>query len=162
MTAATHTLAFRGRLLARGFWLYVWEIETPEGTLHYVGRTGDSSSRNAQSPFHRMAQHLGSNLRSNRLRQRLATLNVEPAECAFRLVAHGPLLAEGTTDDEHRERRDVVAALEKALADAMTGSGYRVINSVACQKPLDPALFESVRAAFAADFHALTETKGIA
>ena len=36
-----------------------------------MGRTGDSSSSNAQSPFNRMDQHLGFNKRSNVLRRRL-------------------------------------------------------------------------------------------
>ena len=44
--------------LERGFWLYVWVIDGAGDTLHYVGRTGDSSSSNAQSPFNRMGQHL--------------------------------------------------------------------------------------------------------
>ncbi len=162
MIAATHTLAFSGKLLERGFWLYVWVIEAPTETLHYVGRTGDSSSSNAQSPFNRMGQHLGFNVKSNAIRRHLDALGVNPAQCKLRLVAHGPILAEGTTVDEHRERRDVVAALEKALADAMTRAGYRVINSVACRKPLDAALFETVRAAFVTDFEKLAQTKGIA
>ena len=44
----------------------------------------------------------------------------------------------------------------------MTTAGYRVITSLACRKRLDPALFETVRAAFAADFKNLAQTKGIA
>ena len=30
MTATTHELTFNGGLLERGFWLYVWEITTPQ------------------------------------------------------------------------------------------------------------------------------------
>lgn len=38
---ALRQLSFSGGLLARGFWLYVWEITTPGGQrVHYVGRTG--------------------------------------------------------------------------------------------------------------------------
>lgn len=44
----------------------------------------------------------------------------------------------------------------------MTRAGYRVINSLACRKRLDAALFETVRAAFATDFEKLAHTKGIA
>src|SRR2546423_1210007 len=103
MNPFTHSLSFDGRLLRRGFWLYVWEIITPEkARLYYVGRTGDSSSSNAQSPFNRMGQHLGFNIRSNVLRRRLADRGVAPEECDFRLVAYGPIMSEATTDEEHR------------------------------------------------------------
>lgn len=60
MEPATHCLDFDGRILQCGFWLYVWKITPRTGpAFHYVGRTGDSSSFNAQSPFNRMGQHLG-------------------------------------------------------------------------------------------------------
>ena len=50
------SLSFSGELLQRGFWLYVWEVTAADGrTVHYVGRTGDSSSPNAQSPFTRFS-----------------------------------------------------------------------------------------------------------
>jgi hypothetical protein len=53
-------LSIPGALLERGFWLYVWEVLTEDGnTVLYVGRTGDSSSAHAQSPFNRLSQHLG-------------------------------------------------------------------------------------------------------
>jgi len=29
MKASTHEITFKGDLLNRGFWLYVWEITTP-------------------------------------------------------------------------------------------------------------------------------------
>ena len=46
----TFTVTLDGAMLRRGFWLYVWEITTPNGEkVLYVGRTGDSSSPNAQS-----------------------------------------------------------------------------------------------------------------
>jgi hypothetical protein len=42
MNPALHQLEFDGALLARGFWLYIWEITTNDGgKVHYVGRTGD-------------------------------------------------------------------------------------------------------------------------
>lgn len=162
MIARTHSLTFSGRLLERGFWLYVWEIKSAGRTLHYVGRTGDSSSLNAQSPFSRMSQHFGFNPNSNSIRRHLENAGVDPAECELRLVAHGPILQEGTTLDEHRARRDVVAALEKALAEALGNAGYEVMNVVACRKPLDAGLFESVRSAFAGDFPRLTHRRDTA
>lgn len=90
MTHPTYELSFKGELLQRGFWLYVWEITTAkQAQIYYVGRTGDSSSANAQSPFNRMGQHLGFNDKSNVLRRKLLhkDRNVNPDECSFRLVA---------------------------------------------------------------------------
>jgi hypothetical protein len=150
---ATHALSFDGHILRRGFWLYIWEITPPEGTsIHYVGRTGDSSSANAQSPFNRVSQHLGFNEKSNALRRHLEERGLRPEECRFRLVTHGPVLEEAQTAEEHHVPRDAVAALEKALAEALCAAGYDVINRVACRKPLDAARFEEIRAAFAVHF----------
>lgn len=151
--AATYEIAFDGRILNRGFWLYVWEITMPEqARLYYVGRTGDSSSSNAQSPFNRMGQHLGFNSKSNVLRRHLAAKGIDSETCTFRLVTHGPILEEAATRDQHRERRDRIAAMEKALADAMTAAGYSVINRIDCRVELDTELFASVRDAFAVHF----------
>jgi len=156
MPPATHAFAFSGQLLQRSFWLYVWEIRPREGkTIYYVGRTGDSSSQNAQSPFNRMGQHLGFNIKSNVLRRRLKQLDIEPELCEFRLVAHGPILDETESVEENRRARDVVAALEKALAEAMCAAGYSVINTVSCRKPLDDASFALIRDAFAIHFRRL-------
>ncbi len=153
MSAATHELRFGGALLERGFWLYVWEITKQAGEkLYYVGRTGDSSSSNAQSPFNRMGQHLGFNDKSNVLRRHLKGMGIEPGTCSFRLVAHGPLLAESKDHDEHRKCRDSVAAMEKALADGMTRAGYTVINTVNCKQRFDEETFANVKAAFAEHF----------
>ena len=58
MTPSIHELTFPGPMTKRGFWLYVWRIQSPEGELLYVGRTGDSSSAHAASPIERMGQHL--------------------------------------------------------------------------------------------------------
>jgi hypothetical protein len=74
MTADLYDVRFAGGILQRGFWLYVWEVMTQEGkALYYVGRTGDSSSTNAQSPFNRMSQHLGFAKNSSMLRRHLRT-----------------------------------------------------------------------------------------
>jgi hypothetical protein len=153
MPPATHAFAFSGQLLQRGFWLYVWAIEPRDGaTIYYVGRTGDSSSPNAQSPFNRMGQHLGFNDKSNVLRRRLEQSGIAPE--AMRVPSHrtwpGP--GEADSDEEHRQRRDVVAALEKALAGAMRSAGYQVINEVPCHMTLDDGLFATVRAAFSQHF----------
>jgi len=157
MTAGTHSLTFGGSILERGFWLYVWEVTLTDGrTLYYVGRTGDSSSANAQSPYIRMGQHLGGAKTTSMLRQHLVKHGVTYGHCTYRLVAHGPVLPEASDMEDHRERRDVVAALEKALAEAMSAAGYEVMNTVKCRKPLDDAMFDRVRSAFAEEFPRLT------
>ena len=162
MKTKTHELKFNGELLQRGFWLYIWEIKTPKQThLYYVGRTGDSSSINAQSPFNRMGQHLGYNKKSNVLRRHLEGKNIDPEICSFRLIAHGPILKETKNKDEHRKRRDSIAAMEKALADEMAATGYNVINTVSSLKKLNVAKFASVRAAFALHFKKLDGGKKI-
>ncbi len=108
---------FDGEFLKRGFWLYVWEVATPDrGDFYYVGRTGDSSSCNAQSPFTRMGQHLGSTMSSNMLRTRLEELGVNREDCSYRLIAYGPVLSEAPRRwATHCARRNRVAAIEDAL-----------------------------------------------
>jgi hypothetical protein len=157
MSTLVHSLSFSGKLLRRGFWLYVWEITTSDGIhIYYVGRTGDSSSSNAQSPFNRMGQHLGFNDNSNALRRRLVGMEVAPEECDFRLVAYGPIMGEAAFDEEHERLRDVMAAYEKALAEVLAAAGYKVINTVNCRKPLDSNAFEHIRAEFSAHFPRLS------
>ncbi len=163
MTATTIFIDFSGDLLLRGFWLYAWEVRSPdEQVRYYVGRTGDSSSIKAQSPFNRMGQHLGFNKSTQQLRRHLENARVKPEACSFRLVAHGPILEEALTRELHRERRDIVAALEKALAEAMRDSGYTVMNKVNSRMPQQTALFGDVRAAFAEHFPKLQGGVGIA
>lgn len=163
MTTDLQEVRFNGGILLRGFWLYVWEITPPEGgALYYVGRTGDSSSTNAQSPFNRMGQHLGFARNSNMLRRHLGEHGVEPERCVFRLVALGPLEEESKAEsrDEHDDRRDRVATMEKALAETLTAVGCRVMNRVVSRKPLDGARFVAVRAAFATAFPHLAQQGG--
>ncbi len=166
MAASTHSLTFGGGILERGFWLYVWEVKLEDGrTLHYVGRTGDRSSRFAQSPYIRMGQHLGTAKTTSMLRQYLVKHGVTHGDCTYRLVAHpgrsagqsGPILGEAAELIEHRKRRDIIAALEKALAEAMAAAGCEVMNTVKCRMPLDEALFARVRTAFGAEFPLLGE-----
>lgn len=156
MTAHTHIIALEGDVLQRGFWLYVWEVIAPDGEeLLYVGRTGDSSSPKAQSPFNRMGQHLGFLSTSSMLRNHLSMRGVCPEQCTFRLIAHGPILEEADGMEAHKERRDLIAALEKKLAEALAAAGYEVMNEVKCRKPLDEAMYAAVRIAFSMEFHRL-------
>jgi hypothetical protein len=148
----TYALQFDGSILRRGFWLYVWRISLKDGTVvHYVGRTGDSSSLKAQSPFNRITQHLSLNKNHNTLRKHLQAHGVEADACAFQFVAHGPVMAEGQTRAEHDVRRDRIAAIEKALADAMGRAGYKVLNTVSSKKQLDRELLGQVLDAFRAE-----------
>jgi hypothetical protein len=161
MNPKTHELTFTGSLLERGFWLYVWEITTPENNhLHYVGRTGDSSSSNAQSPFNRMGQHLGSNPLESMLRNHLKNRDLLAEKCHFRLIAHGPILNQAANREEHIASRDIIAGLEKALGEALIKSGYDVLNTVKCRKPLNKTLWDEVRGAFAQHFPALKPLTG--
>jgi hypothetical protein len=156
MSASVTVIDFDGSLLKRGFWLYVWEIQTPDRkTVYYVGRTGDSSSSNSQSPFNRMSQHLGFNDKSNVLRRHLKDRGIDPERCTFRLIAYGPILQETSSPAEHRKNRDHIAAMEKALADAMTEAGYQVLNTVDCREELAANAFAEVLAAFGTHFKKL-------
>jgi hypothetical protein len=156
MNLTTQELKFSGALLGRGFWLYVWDITTV-GNIHlyYVGRTGDSSSLNAQSPFNRMGQHLGSNPKNNVLRRKLKSKDIDPERCLFRLVAYGPIFPEATSHEGHMKSRDRIAAMEKALAQGLTEAGYEVMNTVHCLADLDVAAFAAVRDGFVGYFRNL-------
>ena len=155
MPGELHEISLRGSTLRRGFWLYAWEVTTANGdVVVYVGRTGDNSSPNAQSPFNRMGQHLGNSDASNTLRKHLIRRGIDPAACDLRLVAYGPILDEAPDHDmdEHKIRRNVVGALEKRLADELTAAGYDVLNPVRCRWELDDALWADVLAVFAGEF----------
>lgn len=153
MKPRLQVVSFGGGFLRRGFWLYVWEITAPDSKrLYYVGRTGDSSSQNAQSPFNRMNQHLGFNKRSNVLRQQLTKLRINPEVCKFKLLAYGPIRQEASDINTHRRNRDHIAAMEKALAEAMVAAGYKVMNLVICRMQLDEKAFGIVRSAFGKHF----------
>jgi hypothetical protein len=62
------------------------------------------------------------------------------------MIAIGPLDEESKAAGraEHDVRRDRVAAMEKALADALVNAGLRVMSPVNCNKPLDRELFDRV------------------
>jgi hypothetical protein len=159
--SAVHELRFEGGLLERGFWLYVREITKPDkNKLYYVGRTGDSSSISAQSPFNRMGQHLRFNKHANPLRRYLKAEGVQPQGCSFRLVAYGPILEEAANSDDHRLRRDQIGAMEKPLADAMAAAGYEVVNPVNCRTKLDQEMYGPVLNSFSSQFPKLSNRIG--
>jgi hypothetical protein len=153
------SLSFSGSLLERGFWLYVWEVTAADGyTILYVGRTGDSSSTNAQSPFNRLSQHLGTNKHANALRRQLLKASIDSNACrSFEMVAYGPIFPEVASKAEHEPSRNIVAAMEKALRDALHNAGYQVLNDVKCRQMLDDRQWQEVLAAFSERFTKLNQ-----
>jgi hypothetical protein len=164
-TASLHRMTLPGPMLQRGFWLYVWRVETPKGERLYVGRTGDSSSPHATAPYTRMGQHLGFSKAANSLRRLLTEVGVEPESCGqFDLISYGPIFPEiGMTEEQlradqmllHTPVRDQMAALEKKLRDALVAAGYKVLNVVHSKKQFDATHWEAVRIAFAEHFPSL-------
>jgi hypothetical protein len=150
-------LVISPELLERGFWLYVWVIKLRGGrVVHYVGRTGDSWSANAQSPISRISGHLGPNKNANALQRHLRTHGIDFSECeALEFVAQGPLETEVENWNDYVLRRDRTHALERDLCDAMKNAGYEVMNDVTCRLPSEPQAWELVRAAFAERFEQL-------
>lgn len=154
----TFTVTLDGAMLRRGFWLYVWEITTRDGTkVLYVGRTGDNSSPYAQSLFNRLGQNLGTLTTASMVRNNLNKRGIDPTTCQFRMVGYGPVFAEvpGADFAAHKPVRDKVGAVEKRLAEDLKGAGYDVMNVVRWKAPLDEELYEPVRAAFAVEFPGL-------
>ncbi|MGM4918515.1 hypothetical protein [Tardiphaga sp. 813_E8_N1_3] len=162
MTAKTLTMTLPGGMLKRGFWLYVWRVTTPKGVMLYVGRTGDNSSPHATAPYTRMGQHLGFIKTSNALRSRLLDKGVTAEDCErFDLIAHGPIYPEVLRDrnanratlmNDHIPRRNLVGAMEKALADELAAGGYTVLNTVKWKHDHDPKVWAAVKDAFRSHF----------
>lgn len=103
-----HRVKFSGAILERGFWLYAWRITAGDEEVFYVGRTGDSSSKFAASPFARLGQHLDVRPKApaNMLLRQIRKAGLDPLKCNYELVAFGPLFLEQATLEAHREYRD--------------------------------------------------------
>jgi hypothetical protein len=128
------------------------------GTLHYVGRTGDSASPRAQSPFSRISGHLGSNKHSNALRRHLASKNIDFESCLkLEFVTYGPIEEEAADWEAHVPKRDSVHALERDLCVAMKAAGYDVINDVTCRLSSDTKRWLAVGTQFAKAFSRLPQ-----
>ena len=155
-TIQKYTVAFDGQLLRRGFWLYVWRIKSSKGLRLYVGRTGDSSSRYAASPFHRIGQHLDArpNAKGNALMRQMLDDGLDPTRCKFELVALGPLFPEQKSLASHRPIRDIVGGMEGALATLFRERGYIVLGTHGKGTPPAPALMRKVRSVLAVAFPA--------
>lgn len=155
---ALHAISLPGVMLQRGFWLYVWRIRAQGETMLYVGRTGDESSPHASAPYDRFGQHLGRNKMQNALRRNLETRGITlPQVDHYDFLFYGPVHPEAADMAAHIPLRDAAAAAEKKLADSLTAAGYTVLNRVNCRRPLDPALWDQVRAGFIGAFPELAD-----
>lgn len=127
----TQQLRFKGALLERGFWVYVCRVKHKDKYLLYVGRTGDSSSRFAASPFSRLGRHLDllPSAPANMLVRHLRDLRIDPRLCTYLLIACGPLYPEQENIRAHRRIRDRVALIEAKLAQQLKADGYKVVGS---------------------------------
>lgn len=141
-----HQLSFGGAVLERGFWLYVWRVTCDENLFFYVGRTGDSSSRFAASPFARIGQHLDikPKANANMLLRHIRSRGLDPEQCSYKLIAVGPIFPEQKTMEEHRKHRDIVAPLEAALAQHLRSKRHDVCGSHSSKFPLDRGLFAQI------------------
>ena len=152
-----YTATIPPEMLTRGFWLYVWVIRMRgDRVVHYVGRTCDSSSGYAQSPFGRISGHLGSNIHANALLRNLRAHSIEFDQCVgLEVVAHGPLYEETANIAEHKVPRDKTHALERDLCNAMREAEYEVLNVVSCKMPNNLEDWQTVRDTFARRFERL-------
>jgi hypothetical protein len=140
-------MSFDGQLLARGFWLYVWKIRGPRSHCLYVGRTGDTSSPSASSPFRRIGQHLDlrPTAKGSTLAKRLKEAGFDCHECTFEMTAIGPVFPEQKSFEDHKPSRDLMAALERALADGLKGRGYCVLGIHPSKGSPDELLLSQIR-----------------
>jgi hypothetical protein len=142
-----HKLKFSGAILDRDFWLYAWRVECHEKVFYYVGRTGDSSSQYAASPFSRLGQHLDvrPNATAYMLLRLVRRFGLNPLYYSFELLAFGPIFSEQPTLELHRKYRDRIAPLESALAEFLRSKGARW-SVIMVQ--VDPKLLAEVQSAF--------------
>ncbi len=130
MSINTYQMEFNGEILERGFWLYVWEITGEKNRNFYVGRTGDSSSSNASSPFNRIGQHLDfrENAKGASLAKRLKEAGINPKKSKFRMLAIGPVFPEQKEFEAHKPFRDQMATYEYELANHLKNKGHKVLG----------------------------------
>lgn len=149
-----HHLKFTGALIERGFWLYIWKVKEGKKLALYVGRTGDSSSKYAASPFNRLGQHLDirPTATANTLLRNIRAEGFNPVKCEYELTSIGPLFPEQETLDEHRKYRDIIAPLEVALAEYLRAKGHKVIGKHPKPRPKDEKLFNKIKTMIAGQF----------
>jgi hypothetical protein len=153
----SYSLKFTGGMLERGFWLYVWRVRCGRRNLFYVGRTGDSSSQFAASPFARLGQHLDVRAKAtaNMLLRHIRKASFPPLSCRFHLITVGPIYPEQGSLEKHRRFRDVVAPMEAALAEHLRSFGLRVVGKHSSKHPLNTRAFAPVLRRFTKQLAAL-------
>ena len=140
-------MAFDGELLKRGFWLYVWKILFNGEIFIYVGRTGNSSSTNAASPFNRVSQHLDfrETARGNTLARRLKEVEIDPDSSNFRMIALGPIFQEQKSVDTHMRYRDQMATLEYEIAYYLKWQGFELLGKYQKGSAIDQTLLNELK-----------------
>jgi len=158
----SYSMTFDGPLLSRGFWLYVWEIKGPASHYVYVGRTGDSSSPHASSPFRRIGQHLDTRpkAKGNTLARQLRAAGVRHEECTFEMVAVGPVFPEQATFKAHVPLRDQMAGLERAIADELRRRGYTLLGTHPRPGSPNRFLLETIRGLLERKFPVIADRGG--
>ena len=143
----SYTMAFDGELLKRGFWLYVWEILFNGEKYIFIGRTGNSSSANAASPFNRVSQHFDfrETAKGNTLARRLRENNIDPDASNFRMIALGPIFQEQKSVDTHKQYRDQMATLEYEIASYLKWQGFEVIGKYQKGSSIDQTLLNELK-----------------
>jgi hypothetical protein len=139
-------MSFDGSLLERGYWIYAILIRNKSGKkCLYIGRTGDNSSKNAGSPFQRVANHLNLSPSStiNTMKRFIKKNEFKPSKCLFLLTAVGPLFPE-QKDETHWLIRNKMTALEKSVADYFLSKGYKVLGKHDDNEAKDPELAKKV------------------
>ncbi|MBC8441528.1 MAG: hypothetical protein H8D87_17805 [Deltaproteobacteria bacterium] len=130
MDLNSYQMSFSGQVLERGFWLYVWKIKFENCLYFYVGRTGDSSSAHASSPFNRIGQHLDfrKNAKGNSLARRLKASAINPYKSKFDMLALGPFFCEQDTFEKHKPFRDHMATIEYEVANVLKENNFNVLG----------------------------------
>ncbi|MFZ2631710.1 MAG: hypothetical protein WA081_06050 [Desulfosalsimonadaceae bacterium] len=140
-------MGFEGEVLQRGFWLYVWEIVCGQKVYLYVGRTGDSSSPHASSPFNRIGQHLDprEKAKGNSLAKRLKEAGVNPKTSKFRMLALGPLFPEQESFEAHKPYRDQMATLEYETTAYLREKQFTVLGKHHLGRPVPQDIVEEIK-----------------
>ncbi len=141
-----HKMSFDGQLLARGFWIYIWKISNSSDEWLYVGRTGDTSSAFASSPFNRIGQHLDcrANAKGNALARQLKKAGVNLLHSKYEMIAIGPIFEEQLNFELHKPFRDIISALEKEVAMILKSRNYNVIGTHQCKFSADEKLLHQL------------------
>ena len=155
MLAQTYPIDIPVPIIQYGYFLYVWEVTTAEGNLIlYVGRTGDDVYIVANPPIVRIGQHLGQGPGAA-LVNNLNNMGVNVREAAgLRIVIHGPIFPPPEGDEDAANARVIaMAALERALRDALEHNGYIIVGMHPNNWDLCHHCWQGVQEAFGQHFN---------